>query len=373
MLAAMWLEEPDTVPVSPDISNMIPAKLLGKPLYDVYVFNDPPLWKGYMKAVKTFKFDAWFLYAALGERVSAPHENTVKIERKVVNQSAEAIVYREIVHTPKGDFHQTCVSPADQPPWPKDGYFKILPDDLDAIDYFLMDPLELDPEPFKKLYKKVGDLGVVAGNVLLPFDWWYVMRGGIQRAVLDLLHYSGIVKEAFRKYKDYAARLTEALIRAGADEIILQGSCSSLSVLSPKLFKEYNLPLIEEVVRATNQRVPTHLHTCGKSRATIDLVHNCGLNVMEPLERPPGGDVDLIEVKQKFGDHLCLKGNVNTFQTMLGSTSDVEKEVKWCINAAAYGGGFILSSGDQVPRDTPTENLMCFVKTGRKHGKYSRA
>ena len=29
---------PDCVPVSPDFSNMIPAKLTGKPFWDIYLF-----------------------------------------------------------------------------------------------------------------------------------------------------------------------------------------------------------------------------------------------------------------------------------------------------------------------------------------------
>lgn len=371
MLAAMWLEEPDTVPVSPDVSNMIPAKLLGKPLYDIYVFDDPPLWEGYLEAVRAFKFDAWFIYASLGEGALPSQVGALKAERRLVSRGRDAIVFRDVIRTPKGDFYQTVISPADQPPWLRDGFIKRIPEDLAALGYLLADPLELDPAPFRRLYRKVGDLGVVAGNVCLPFDWWYSMRGGIKRALLDLFYRPDVVKEAFKRYADYAARLAEALIRVGADEILLQGSCSSISILSPRQFKEYNLPLIRDVVRVANGRVPVHLHVCGRSRAIVDLVANTGLNVVEPLERPPGGDVDLAEVKRRFGDRLCLKGNVNTFGTMLSSPEDVEGEVRWCIAAAAYGGGFILSTGDQVPRDTPTENLVRFVKAGRAYGRYN--
>jgi len=36
MLTAFRNQQPDIVPVSPDISNMIPAKLTGKPFWDIY-------------------------------------------------------------------------------------------------------------------------------------------------------------------------------------------------------------------------------------------------------------------------------------------------------------------------------------------------
>lgn len=97
------------------------------------------------------------------------------------------------------------------------------------------------------------------------------------------------------------------------------------------------------------------------------------VDVMEPLERPPGGDVDLAEVKRKFGDKFCLKGNVNTFETMLnGKPEDVEQEAKACIDAAAAGGGFILSTGDQCGRDTPDENLFTLVEVAKTYGTYAR-
>ena len=60
MLTAMTNGIPDRVPATPDTSNMIPARLTGRPFWDVYYFADPPLWKAYIDAVKYFGFDGWF-------------------------------------------------------------------------------------------------------------------------------------------------------------------------------------------------------------------------------------------------------------------------------------------------------------------------
>ena len=48
MLAATRMEVPDMVPVAPDTSNMIPCRLTGKPFWDIYLYQDPPLWKAYI-------------------------------------------------------------------------------------------------------------------------------------------------------------------------------------------------------------------------------------------------------------------------------------------------------------------------------------
>ena len=56
---------------------------------------------------------------------------------------------------------------------------------------------------------------------------------------------------------------------------------------------------------------------------------------------------------------------------MSGTPDDVERAAKQAIDDAAAGGGFILSTGDQVPRDTPEENLHRFVQVAHEYGKYS--
>ena len=53
-----------------------------------------------------------------------------------------------------------------------------------------------------------------------------------------------------------------------------------------------------------------------------------------------------------------------------GKPEDVEREAKACLEAAAGGGGFILSTGDQCGRDTPDENLFALVGVAKQFGQY---
>ena len=95
------------------------------------------------------------------------------------------------------------------------------------------------------------------------------------------------------------------------------------------------------------------------------------LDVMEPLEAPPGGDVDLADAKRRWGDKFCLKGNLNTFDLMLHGTPDqVAQAAREAIDAAGAGGGFILSTGDQCGRDTPDANFEALVEVSRTYGRY---
>ena len=59
MLTAMTGGQPDMVPVAPDTSNMIPCRLTGKPFWEIYLYQDPPLWEAFIGCVKHFGCDGW--------------------------------------------------------------------------------------------------------------------------------------------------------------------------------------------------------------------------------------------------------------------------------------------------------------------------
>ena len=58
LLTAIQNKKPDMVPVSPDLSQMIPCRLAAKPFWDIYLYDDPPLWKVY---IDTASHDVGFI------------------------------------------------------------------------------------------------------------------------------------------------------------------------------------------------------------------------------------------------------------------------------------------------------------------------
>ena len=108
------------------------------------------------------------------------------------------------------------------------------------------------------------------------------------------------------------------------------------------------------------------------SGALVEIAANeSDLDCIEPLEMAPMGDCDLREIKQTFGNRLALKGNLHTTDTMLfGSVEKVEDDCKKAIDDAAEGGGFILATGDQTPRDTPFDNILAVKRIAETYGRY---
>ena len=112
-LTAMTGGKPDRVPCSPDFSNMIPCRLTGKPFWDIYLHNDPPLWRAYLAAANRFGIDAWFFNGSLDFQHP---RNGVLYDSRITSTTAERIVQRTKIVTPDGDMvSETTYYVADPP------------------------------------------------------------------------------------------------------------------------------------------------------------------------------------------------------------------------------------------------------------------
>ncbi len=97
MLTAMRNDIPDRVPVAPDMSNMIPCRLTGKPFWDIYLYQDPPLWQAYIAAANYFGIDGW-IYNLDGFWLPDPSapapDSEVRYETVIIERNAQRIVTR---------------------------------------------------------------------------------------------------------------------------------------------------------------------------------------------------------------------------------------------------------------------------------------
>jgi uroporphyrinogen decarboxylase len=181
------------------------------------------------------------------------------------------------------------------------------------------------------------------------------------------------MEEVHAFWMEWALAYVRAMIAARPDEIMLGGSSASLSISSPSLFKRFELPFIQQASKLCKQAgILSHLHVCGKSWKLVEIVtEHTDVDVMEPMEEPPGGDVDLAEARRRVGKKMCIKGNINTFDFMLNATPEqVKEKCKRAIDAAAADGGYVLSTGDQCGRDTPDANIFAMVEVAETYGKY---
>lgn len=370
LLTALRHGIPDRVPVSPDVSAMMPARYTGRPFWDIFLNADPPLWQAHLELQKRFGYDM-IMDVGLGAGPDDPPSTT-----RVVSRNDEEWVAETRISTAHGDLTTRSVYPRSTSPWVVKPMITDPEAEVPALLATLKDPWRKDASHAEQVRSAVGDNGILAAGTAVPPAWWLYSRRQLDRAILDFFDRTALVEKVMDAFSEWALEWLKATCEmVRPDLIMFGGSVSSMSVLSPDLYRRYALPFLRRAASvARSYGVFTGVHMCGRCRAALPILAEAGIDLIEPLETDPGGDVTLAEVKQAYGARFCLKGNVNTFETLArGTPEQVVTAAGRCIEDAAEGGGFILSTGDQVAGDTPEENFVALIRTAAERGSYAVA
>jgi uroporphyrinogen decarboxylase len=215
-------------------------------------------------------------------------------------------------------------------------------------------------DPVAKLVKEIGQGAFIAGQAasqtMNALAGW---RGG-EQAMLDIMDDPAFVHAVMERATDISIEVGKALISAGVDGIYIGDAWASASIISPAIYEEFCLPYhrkASETFQSLGAKV--YLHICGNSQPMLHLMAQTGVDAIEPLD--VDGGVKLEEVRAKVGDKICLKGGISTMLLLRGTREEVYKESRRCIDLLGPQS-YILGSADDIPRDTPFENIDAMVQ-----------
>ena len=371
MITAMMNRRPDMVPVAPDMSNMMPCKLTGKPFWDIYLYQDPPIWKAYINAVKRFGFDGW----QPSVPIELPRDREARLagpqwKQAIVHRTPERIYTRSHAKIDGKEVwsdHLTVYYIADSPTG------GVLPEKIGLSSEPPTDWEDVEPrtkyeglEAFHAAKELMGDHGVIGLSVGLPG------LGMHPDAVYEFYDNEAAVLDRCEKQGEWCVNHTRELVTLKPDMILI--GISGFMIWNPEpIFRRLALPTLQGITRVCKDAgIPSQIHCCGPEYSLVKIAaEESDLNSINPLEIPPMGDCDLARIKREFGSKVSLMGNLHTTEVMLrGTPDDVRRESRKCIDDAAEGGGFILSTGDQCGRDTPFENIHAMIEVARTYGMY---
>ncbi|NLE36396.1 MAG: hypothetical protein GX621_00050 [Pirellulaceae bacterium] len=358
IITTMRNGQADHVPACPDLWEMVPIRLSGRATWDVMVYQDPPIWKVRMDAYSYYGTDAFL-------PVMVPMSERQKTA--VLFRDDEKLITRAFVETDEGiDWEPYARIFEHAPP-----NARVEADSLDLDITSLKEVVrpnytKVGRDYFEDARAYVGERGVVAPVVRLPcID---------HRACSTYRYYDereAVIEEMQRTGERLILHMEEVLSWE-PDAIMIANS--GLMIFNPEpVFRQLSLEWLKKITKmAKDKGVIIHLHCCGPERKLVEIAAlETDLSCIEPLEERPMGDCDLRELKRQFGHKLALKGNLHTTDVLLrGSVRQVEEACKRAIDDAGEGGGFVLSSADQTPRDTPDENIIAIQRVAETYGRY---
>jgi len=216
-----------------------------------------------------------------------------------------------------------------------------------------------------------GEDIVTMGLVHSGWHLAFQVRGGIDKIGIDFYRNPTFARNLIDKIAAACRRFAEAMIEAGVDVLFVTDDYADNHgpLISPKFFKQYELPHLERIVQiAHRHHIPVLKHSDGNLYPILDDICNSGIDGLHPIEPGP---MNLSDVKDRYGRRICLLGNVDCKYVLpYGNEEDVRNDVRRCIDAAAKGGGFVLTSSNSIHANVKVENVYAMVDEARKYGKY---
>jgi uroporphyrinogen decarboxylase len=179
------------------------------------------------------------------------------------------------------------------------------------------------------------------------------------------------VHAILRAYTRWAIEYGMALIRVGVDAIQINADyCINTGPwLSPAQFAEFVLPYMQEQVKAFKEAgVYVLKHSDGQTWAILEMMVSTGIDALHGIQ--PSVGMDIKRLKEEVGDRVALFGAIEADTLINGSREDVIRDVEYCLQHAAPGGGYVLTTSNSVQAGSKYENYVAMLQTGREKGGY---
>jgi uroporphyrinogen decarboxylase len=168
---------------------------------------------------------------------------------------------------------------------------------------------------------------------------------------------------------DFALRLQEP---GGLDGF---GMCADYCLntgpfMSPTQFGEFVTPYLAKLIQGyRDMGFYTIKHTDGNIMPIIDQLIQAQPDALHSLD--PQAGVDIAEVKKRYGDKVCLIGNVNCSLLDTGTEAEVVESARYALKHGMPGGGYIFSTSNCIYTGMRLSRYELMLEVWRKEGNYS--
>ena len=139
--------------------------------------------------------------------------------------------------------------------------------------------------------------------------------------------------------------------------------------LSPAKFAEFVAPYLTRLIHGYRELgFYTIKHTDGNIMPILDQLVAANPHALHSLD--PQAGVDIAEVKRRYGDRLCLIGNVKCSLLDSGSEADVETSTRYALLHGMSGGGYIFSTSNCIYTGMPLSKYELMLDVWRRDGNY---
>ena len=206
------------------------------------------------------------------------------------------------------------------------------------------------------LRAQLGDEILIVGCVLGPMTLTGQLLGA-ERALNLAIDEPEKFSRILNFSKKVAIKFGLAQIEAGVHLPIVFEPFSSPAVVPHQFFREFILPHLKEIFSTFKKTgaASNWLHIAGHTGSILSYYPEIGVDIanfdyyVNPL------------VAQKLLPRICLDGNIKSLSFIEATPAEILKESQKLLDLFAERGGYILSSGCEIPPESNPKNVEAMV------------
>lgn len=192
---------------------------------------------------------------------------------------------------------------------------------------------------------------------------WY-MRG-MENLLMDFYRNEEFANHLLDKITEMNIAVAEKMAILGCDMVRFGDDVGTQQgmMMDPQIWRKFLKPRLAkeiEKVRQINPDIHVWYHSDGDISRIIGELLEIGVDILNPVQPEC---MDLLQIKEEYGDKLNLWGTIGTQSTMpFGTTEEVRETVKNNIEKLGYNGRLVLAPTHVLEPDVPWENVEAFIE-----------
>lgn len=232
-------------------------------------------------------------------------------------------------------------------------------EDLDA--YPWPDPEEMDLSVLDEVLPLLPRGMRVIANIGKVFTGTWQLMGFTCFA--EALHdRPDLVERVFARVAAIQSRVTERVIEHPAIGAVLHAddlAYFSGPMVRPEVLRNHVFPAYKRLAKLCGDRGVLYLfHSDGQVERLIPDIVDCGFVGLHPIEPRA---MNAARVKERWGNRLCLLGNIDVDLLARGTPEEIREQTKRCLDTLARDGGYCPGSGNSVPDYVPLDNFVAML------------
>lgn len=180
-----------------------------------------------------------------------------------------------------------------------------------------------------------------------------------------------LVAHIFQRLGQLAVEISEALLSYETVKALWYSDDLAYRtglLVSPEIYRQHLFPWLKKIGDLCHRAGrPYIFHSDGVLWDVMNDLVACGFDALQPIE--PNA-MDIREVKRRYGESLCLIGNIDVDVLSRSTPEIVRHQVRTLLHDIAPGGGYCLGSGNTVPSYVRLENYRALIEEGLSSGIY---